>query len=205
MGLFGKKKEKKKEESLNEIKKEVIGKPPEAATLQQPQGGEISPPVIEVPKPPSLSPDTNNISNSMGQENGNIQQPLQDTDNTNSNLLYELDDIDKLLAGDNSKTTSDDLFTLSQEDKKEDLKKGLNFSSIDKKSSISEVLYVTTDQFKEVMETIEGIKKRIKSATDTYLRIMDIKAEEDIELENLRKDLEYIEDKLYQIDETLFN
>jgi hypothetical protein len=65
-------------------------------------------------------------------------------------------------------------------------------------------IFITTNQFKEMMTMIDDIKFKLKESSETYLRLMDIKAEEDIEFENLRKSFQFFEEKLYQIDNILF-
>lgn len=64
--------------------------------------------------------------------------------------------------------------------------------------------FVTTKQFRTMLEIIESVKSRVKESSETYLRLMDIKSEEDIEYENLRKDFQFIEDKLYELDSIIF-
>lgn len=64
--------------------------------------------------------------------------------------------------------------------------------------------FVTTQQFKDMLDIIDSVKGRVKDASDTHLRLLDIKSEEDIEYENLRKDFQYIEDKLYELDSLVF-
>jgi hypothetical protein len=64
--------------------------------------------------------------------------------------------------------------------------------------------FVTTQQFREMLDIIDSVKGRVKESTDTHLRLLDIKSEEDIEYENLRKDFQYIEDKLYELDNLVF-
>jgi len=64
--------------------------------------------------------------------------------------------------------------------------------------------YVTTQQFRTLLEIVEAVKVRVKEASETHLRLLDIKSEEDIEYENLRKDFQFIEDKLYELDGIIF-
>lgn len=71
--------------------------------------------------------------------------------------------------------------------------------------SKEETFYITTSQFKSLLEIIESVKSKVKDASETHLRLMDIKSEEDIEYENLRKTFQYIEDKLYEIDSLIFD
>lgn len=64
--------------------------------------------------------------------------------------------------------------------------------------------FITTHQFRSVLEIIESVKNKVKESSETHLRLMDIKSEEDIEYENLRKDFQFIEDKLYELDSVIF-
>lgn len=69
---------------------------------------------------------------------------------------------------------------------------------------VSEDFFVTTSQFKGFLEIIDSVKDRVKDSSERHLRLLDIKSEEDIEYENLRKDFQFIEDKLYEIDSLIF-
>ena len=83
----------------------------------------------------------------------------------------------------------------------------LNFVSNRKniqKSSSSETFFVTTSQFKALLEIVDSVKLKVKESSERHLRLLDIKAEEDVEYENLRKDFQYIEDKLYEVDSLIF-
>lgn len=64
--------------------------------------------------------------------------------------------------------------------------------------------FVTTQQFKSLLEIVENVKNKVKDASNTHLKLLDIKSEEDIEFENLRKDFQFIEDKLYELDNIIF-
>lgn len=68
-----------------------------------------------------------------------------------------------------------------------------------------ETYFVTTSQFKSLLEIVDGVKMKTKEATETHLKLMDIKAEEDLEFENLRKSFQYIEEKLYEVDSLIFD
>ena len=73
------------------------------------------------------------------------------------------------------------------------------------RSSVSDNLYVTTSQFKTFLDIVEQVRSRVKDSSDRHLRLLDIKSEEDIEYENLRRDFQYVEDKLYEIDSLIFD
>jgi len=80
----------------------------------------------------------------------------------------------------------------------------LSFIKKNRKIQDYETFFITTKQFKSLLEIVDLVKKKVKNASETHLRLMDIKAEEDIEYENLRKDFEFIEDKLYEVDNLIF-
>ncbi len=67
-----------------------------------------------------------------------------------------------------------------------------------------DTMFITTAQFKILLEVVEEVKDRVKEANETHLRLLDIKSEEDIEYENLRKDFQFMEDKLYELDAIIF-
>ncbi len=73
------------------------------------------------------------------------------------------------------------------------------------KPGVNDNLFVTTSQFKTFLEIIEQVRVRVKDSSDRHLRLLDIKSEEDLEYENLRKDFQYIEDKLYEVDSLIFD
>ena len=73
------------------------------------------------------------------------------------------------------------------------------------RSAVNDNLYVTTSQFKTFLEIVEQVRSRVKDSSDRHLRLLDIKSEEDIEYENLRRDFQYVEDKLYEIDSLIFD
>jgi hypothetical protein len=72
------------------------------------------------------------------------------------------------------------------------------------RSSPTNSYFVTTQQYRTMLEIIENVKSKVKEAHDTHVRLTDIKAEEDIEFENLRKDFQFVEDKLYELDSIIF-
>ena len=78
----------------------------------------------------------------------------------------------------------------------------LNFES--KSKNKSETQFLTTTQFKALLEVVDSVKDRIKASTETHLKLMDMKAEEDVEYESLRKNFQFVEDKLYDLDSILF-
>lgn len=92
-------------------------------------------------------------------------------------------------------------------DSKEDHMGDLNFVSnkqVTSKGPHMENFFVTTSQFKTLLEIIDSVKFKVKEASDRHLKLLDFKAEEDVEYENLRKDFQFIEDKLYEVDSLIF-
>jgi hypothetical protein len=96
-----------------------------------------------------------------------------------------------------------------QEDSKdEDVSHSSKFINNDlhsHKISSNESYFVTTKQFKQLLEIIENVKNKVKEASETHLKLLDIKSEEDIEYENLRKDFQYVEDRLHEVDSIIFD
>lgn len=81
----------------------------------------------------------------------------------------------------------------------------LNFIKSNKRlKEHNHTYFITTKQFKKLLEIVDEVKRKTKESQETHLRLLDIKSEEDIEYENLRKDFEYIEDKLYELDSIIF-
>jgi len=68
-----------------------------------------------------------------------------------------------------------------------------------------ENFFMTTMQFKTMIEIVEKVKSKVQDSSNRHLKLLEIKSEEDLEYENLRRDFQYIEDKLYEIDSTIFN
>lgn len=70
--------------------------------------------------------------------------------------------------------------------------------------SVDDMKFLTTSQFKAMLDVVENVKQSVKDSSDIHMRLMDMKSEEDIEYENLRKNFQSIEDKLYELDNILF-
>jgi len=228
MRLFGsKKKVEKKEENLSSIKEGVIGSSSGLSTPTNPP----SPPSPPIPQnaPSSLGSSSSvsssqNLSNSVsnsnlgatdvnsslsssqdipkpdssGLENFDVPSLSVKGEDTNDENLFNLDDLDLGLENftdeiGNSKSTKNVVDTQFEEN-----------SYVKHKVDYDKPIFITTEQFKNVLEHIDFIKSKVKEASDTYLRLMDIKAEEDIEYENMRKDFQTIEEKLYEVDNILF-
>jgi len=80
------------------------------------------------------------------------------------------------------------------------MQSGKDYSKVSKEDTY----FVTTSQFKSLLEIVESVKERVKNSSESHLRLLDLKSEEDIEYENLRKDFQFIEDKLYELDSIIF-
>ena len=83
-----------------------------------------------------------------------------------------------------------------------DIDREYTFSKSSKTSD--KEFFITTSQFKKLLEIIDNVKLKVKHSNDLYLKLADIKSEEDIEFENLRKSYIYIEERLYELDKTIF-
>lgn len=129
-----------------------------------------------------------------------IEMPKSDltTENNDDDSLF---DFSELGLDDESPSISEERTEVEPSTNLDDLK-FIKQSKTTKKEF--ETFFITTKQFKNLLEIVDSVKKRVKDASETHLRLMDIKAEEDIEYENLRKDFEFIEDKLYQVDNIIF-
>lgn len=138
----------------------------------------------------------------------------------NSDSLFDLSDLDlvpgveeKSIASSQSNSSdvevsSERVIPIAQSDVIDTNTENLSSLSFASRSGVSrskdEDIFVTTSQFKSLLSIIDSVKARVKEATETHLRLMDIKSEEDIEYENLRKSFQYVEDKLYEVDNLIF-
>ena len=144
------------------------------------------------------------------EENYNVEQSSDlSLDNENFNIddsLFDFSDIENS----NDQEVSNNLPQISDNttiDSNSENTPNLNFVNNSKNytnASREETYFVTTAQFKTLLEIVDSVKERIKNSTDSHLRLLDIKSEEDIEYENLRKDFQFLEDKLYELDTIIF-
>ncbi len=72
------------------------------------------------------------------------------------------------------------------------------------KSAHEMPIYVRIEEYKDVLEVIELIKKKVEGAKALLGEINEIKAEEDKELERWEESLSLVEKKIGFIDKTLF-
>ena len=141
------------------------------------------------------SPNVNEEKESIS-PNVDISNEEKDIDLDNLNLF---DIEDNQLPKEEEKNN----FSKSQEETYEDVSFLKNNRQKIPKQTDS--FYITTTQFKTMIEIIDNVKNKIKLASDTYLKLLDIKSEEDIEYENLRRDFQHVEGKLYDIDKLIFD
>ena len=74
-----------------------------------------------------------------------------------------------------------------------------------KNSSEDKSIFITSSKYKSSIDLFNQINEKISLANETHLKLLDLKAEEDLELENLRKDFVFIEKSLFEIDTIIFN
>ena len=229
MALFGKKKEESNNSSMAPPAPPVMSAPvappvseesltsvPKLTTPPMPGGSldsikqEVSS-VSNVSTPKSVpveNPNTtnNNLEHSNDSEDlfdfSDLEIPGVDSDEGNdfvSNSSYN--------SNKNKHNTHYGNFEEESVDIKEEHLGDLNFisnrRSLEKPSS-SETFFVTTSQFKALLEIVDSVKTKVKESSERHLRLIDIKSEEDVEYENLRKDFQFIEDKLYEVDSLIF-
>ena len=65
-------------------------------------------------------------------------------------------------------------------------------------------VYVKIDEYEDLINVFEVIKKNIKDAKSLLGRITELKVQEDQELENWQSEITEVEAKIRFIDETLF-
>jgi len=79
-----------------------------------------------------------------------------------------------------------------------------NYGFDSRRKGASDSTFLTTTQFKALLGIVDSVKGKVKESSETHLRLLDMKAEEDIEYESLRKSFQFIEDQLYELDGILF-
>ncbi len=65
-------------------------------------------------------------------------------------------------------------------------------------------IYVKIDEYKDILEIVNGIKSKIVEARETLNKINELKNEEDSELDLWNTEVEEIEKKVDNIDRDLF-
>jgi hypothetical protein len=153
---------------------------------------------IAMPEPPTLSESfeeptsTSFETNKKTKENTEVEQPDSLFDLSD----LELPELEEELPEKNQK--------IEETRKEEDLPSHF-IESKKEKIDTDKPFFITTSQFKSVLEIVEAVKSKTKESSQRHLRLLDIKSEEDIEYENLKKDFISIEDKLYELDNLLFD
>lgn len=129
-------------------------------------------------------------------------EPSTQQDNSEDDLdsLFDLSDIDSQFP--QNEESSQNSLPATREHHEDELK--FLKTQDHKKRPTSESIYITTAQFKALLEIVEEVKVKAKDSAERHLRLLDIKSEEDIEYENLKKDFAFIEDKLYEVDSLIF-
>lgn len=220
MGLFsfGKKEEAKPSLNLKDIQSSVVGKnnPNQDGPIPSfPPERSSAPPMPKPPQPMAmdendeedkdLTLDLSTLPHNEAKRLMDKPAPKKDQDLFD---LHDLDiELDKLSAP--APKASKEKVAMDEDDSDEED----NHEQYDFERDISShaspnpeaPLFITTEQYKSMADLVEQVKERVKNSSDTYLKILDYKGEEEIELENLRKDFEFIEDKLYQLDSLLFD
>ena len=72
------------------------------------------------------------------------------------------------------------------------------------KSAQEMPIYVRIEEYKDVLEVLELIKKKVEDAKALLSEINEIKADEDREINRWQESLSVVEKKLAFIDKTLF-
>jgi hypothetical protein len=125
------------------------------------------------------------------------------TINDEEDSLFDFSELDVNAPINSSDNIKEDIMGNNSEEHKNISDENLSFIK-HRHTPSKDTYFVTTSQFKSLLEIIEAVKNKIKDTSETHLKLLDIKAEEDIEFENLRKDFQFIEDKLYEVDSIIF-
>ena len=230
MSIFGKKKEEQPpmppmppgpSNGLNEIKEEISAAPQPPLP---PQLNEVGMPPAPVSSEPSIPPVNSSMElpsaptpvsselpdfekSSMPPVNLESSQSMP-SESSNSDDLFNLDDfelpdLETSLDSQNVENAAEE--SISSHSSQKLVNHGEFMPTKGLSTTKEDTYFLTTTEFKHLLEQIDSVKSRIKTTTQRHMRIMSIKAEEDIELESLRKDFQFIEDKLYEVDSTIFD
>ena len=163
---------------------------------------------VEKYSPPPKEDEVGDIDTSLSKEKEEDLFDLNDFDmDQNSDDMKNIDlSPEKEMSEEEIKTNLDTNNQESLEDTSNnenlDVDREYTFSKNSKASD--KEFFITTSQFKKLLEIIDNVKLKVKYSNDLYLKLADIKSEEDVEFENLRKSYIYIEEKLYELDKTIF-
>jgi hypothetical protein len=183
--------------TLGDIKSQVSG----ANTVQSQQ--------VATPSLPTLNTNVDsNVSNNLNTTTTNTEIATQTSQSQETDdSLFDLSELD--LIGDDNNLSLPSPSSSQKTTKGTSVEDDADFSKLEldhlkEKINTEEPIFITTSQFKSMLEIVESVKQRTKVANDVYLKLMDLKSEEDIEYENLRKSFQYFEEKLYEMDSLLF-
>ena len=212
MGLFSKHKD-SKEDSKSSMPPPMA--PPSPETPKQNTSSEDLPKTGTLSSPPvpgsSFNEIKNQISSRDSQEDNSMGVPAQ-VDNSQQQAqgqqnelqedesLFDLSELDMGFGDSPSHEESHDHSTSTAVAPSKFMRNShLHSHNTDK------TYYITTAEFKKLLEIVESVKSKVKDSSERHLRLLDIKSEEDIEYENLKRDFEFIEDKLYEVDSLIFD
>jgi hypothetical protein len=138
------------------------------------------------------------------------QMPTQEPQNN-----FDTPEIEEPKLEENQDDDIFDMFSMDEhtendEDTKEEINKVLDNHNtsesleFENNNDKTDTKFLTTNQFKTMLEIVDQVKSRVKESHNSHTRLMDIKSEEDIEYENLRKSFQFLEEKLYEMDSAVF-
>lgn len=197
--------------------KQMPPSPPSAENKEETHSSNQNSQYGSMPQPPTPMGGLDEIKNQISTPStaSAAPAPQQHEEGSNDDLesLFDFSDLDEQIQG--SQQTTPQTRELTQEqNNQEDLPQQREHSdeeltflkTRDKphSSQHNESIYITTSQFKALLEIVEEVKLKAKDSSERHLRLLDIKSEEDIEFENLKKDFAFIEDKLYEVDNLIF-
>ena len=134
------------------------------------------------------------------------EEKLSDSEDDELDSLFDISDLE-LPDSDEEETHIEESPTAiehTEETPTEQTEVSTQFIGHHKEINETKPFFVTTSQFKALLEIIENVKQKTRDRSERHLRLLDIKSEEDIEYENLKKDFAFIEDKLYEVDTLIF-
>ena len=201
--------------------KQAPPSPPSPENKEETQSNNQSSQYGSMPQPPTPMGGLDEIKNQISTPSNTTSTPStpaapqQHEEGSNDDLesLFDFSDLDEQIQG--SQETATHTNELPQEQssqeglpqQREHSEEELTFLKTRDKphsSQHNESIYITTSQFKALLEIVEEVKLKAKDSSERHLRLLDIKSEEDIEFENLKKDFAFIEDKLYEVDNLIF-
>lgn len=198
--------------------KQMPPSPPSGQNNEQASSTQSNTSYGAMPEPPSPMGGLDEIKNQISTPNvqpapssSNVPAQKQEEASTDDlESLFDFSDLDEQIQNSPSKNTQ----ITHEEPKEEELPQQREHSEEEltflktrdtpHSKHNNESIYITTSQFKALLEIVEEVKLKAKDSSERHLRLLDIKSEEDIEFENLKKDFAFIEDKLYEVDNLIF-